>query len=119
MSDPCMAQTQAVDGATHPDEVLVLTGWQDFQLRTRRSQGARVCVVEGLSGQGQGQGQGQGGSDPTPYPCSQILETKMANFYTADLHLNHAAIIRFCSRPFADTKTMDQAILLNLEAHVG
>lgn len=43
----------------------------------------------------------------------------MAHFYTADLHLNHTAIIGFCNRPFADTGVMDQTILQNLEAAVG
>ncbi|MDT8853447.1 metallophosphoesterase [Paracoccaceae bacterium Fryx2] len=43
----------------------------------------------------------------------------MAHFYTADLHLNHSAIIRFCNRPFADAKVMDQTILQNFESQVG
>ncbi len=43
----------------------------------------------------------------------------MAHFYTADLHLNHPAILQFCKRPFADAAEMDALILQNLEAAVG
>jgi calcineurin-like phosphoesterase family protein len=35
---------------------------------------------------------------------------------TADFHLGHANIIRYCSRPFATVDEMDQAILEQLNA---
>ena len=39
-------------------------------------------------------------------------EKKMI-YYTADLHLGHANIIRFCSRPFTDPEEMDRVIMEN------
>ncbi len=39
----------------------------------------------------------------------------MANWYTADLHLNHANIIRHCERPFASAEEMDREILHRLQ----
>ena len=39
----------------------------------------------------------------------------MANWYTADLHLNHANIIRHCSRPFASAEEMDREILHRMQ----
>ena len=35
----------------------------------------------------------------------------MANWYTADLHLNHTNIIQHCTRPFGTGKEMDEEIL--------
>ena len=32
-------------------------------------------------------------------------------FYTSDLHLGHANVIRFDKRPFADVEEMDQYII--------
>ena len=32
-------------------------------------------------------------------------------YYTSDLHFGHANIIRFCNRPFADVKAMDDALI--------
>lgn len=32
-------------------------------------------------------------------------------FYTADTHFGHANIIKYCSRPFADTEEMDAALI--------
>ena len=32
------------------------------------------------------------------------------NWYTADLHLNHDAVIRFCKRPFSSVTAMDNQI---------
>ncbi len=34
-------------------------------------------------------------------------------YYTADLHLGHANVIRHCGRPFADTDEMDAALIRN------
>ena len=39
-------------------------------------------------------------------------------WFTADFHLGHANIIRFCSRPFTTVGEMDQAILERLNASV-
>lgn len=41
------------------------------------------------------------------------------NFYTADLHLGHAAILKHCSRPFPSVDAMDAHILKTLQAMVG
>lgn len=35
----------------------------------------------------------------------------MTNWYTADLHFNHANIIQHCARPFISTDEMDEAIV--------
>lgn len=40
-------------------------------------------------------------------------------FFTADLHLGHANIIRHCSRPFATVGEMDSAILDAINGRVG
>lgn len=40
-------------------------------------------------------------------------------FFTADHHLGHANIIRFCSRPFANVGEMDQALIDAWNAVVG
>src|SRR3954452_14523275 len=42
----------------------------------------------------------------------------MTTYFTADLHLGHANIIRYCDRPFADAGEMDAALLNNLNAVV-
>lgn len=39
----------------------------------------------------------------------------MANWYTADLHFNHANIIRHCKRPFESVEKMDHGILHRLQ----
>jgi len=39
-------------------------------------------------------------------------------WFTADFHLGHANIIRYCSRPFATAEEMDQAILEQLNTSV-
>jgi len=41
-----------------------------------------------------------------------------STWFTADFHLGHANIIRFCSRPFATVGEMDQAILERLNNSV-
>lgn len=42
----------------------------------------------------------------------------MANFYTADLHLCHAAVIDMCDRPFASVEEMDEALVEKIRAVV-
>ena len=39
-------------------------------------------------------------------------------FYTSDLHLGHANIIRHCNRPFASVEDMDEALIGNWNAKV-
>jgi calcineurin-like phosphoesterase family protein len=39
-------------------------------------------------------------------------------WFTADFHLGHTNIIRYCSRPFSTVEKMDQAILERLNASV-
>ena len=38
----------------------------------------------------------------------------MTHWYTADLHLGHEGILRFCNRPFASVGEMDAALIDNL-----
>ena len=40
-------------------------------------------------------------------------------FYTADLHLSHEAVIRYCGRPFETAEEMNEAIVANWNAVVG
>lgn len=40
-------------------------------------------------------------------------------FYTADLHLSHEAIIRYCGRPFETVEEMNETIVNNWNAVVG
>lgn len=40
-------------------------------------------------------------------------------YYTADLHLGHEAIIRYCGRPFETVEEMGEAIVSNWNAVVG
>ena len=40
-------------------------------------------------------------------------------YYTADLHLGHEAIIRYCNRPFTTIDEMGEAIVNNWNAVVG
>jgi hypothetical protein len=40
------------------------------------------------------------------------------SWFTADFHLGHANIIRYCSRPFATVEEMDQAIVERLNVSV-
>lgn len=42
----------------------------------------------------------------------------MTSWFTADLHLSHENIIRFCNRPFLDAATMDASIIAELQARV-
>lgn len=39
-------------------------------------------------------------------------------YFTADLHLGHANVIRFCNRPFTDVEEMDEALIANWNATV-
>ena len=56
----------------------------------------------------------------------QIRESKVSAYYvimadiwfTSDFHLGHFNIIRYCKRPFADTREMNAAILERLNALV-
>jgi len=43
----------------------------------------------------------------------------MGLWFTADLHLGHANIIRYCRRPFRDVADMDEAIVLGWNGVVG
>lgn len=43
----------------------------------------------------------------------------MANWYTADLHLDHVNIIGFCHRPFCNISHMNTVIVNNLVSRVG
>jgi calcineurin-like phosphoesterase family protein len=43
----------------------------------------------------------------------------MAHIFTADLHLGHANIISYCSRPFASVDEMNQTLIDNWNAVVG
>lgn len=39
-------------------------------------------------------------------------------FFTADTHFNHAIIITYCKRPFADAREMDEVMIRNWNAEV-
>lgn len=43
----------------------------------------------------------------------------MAHYYTADLHLGHAAIIGMCGRPFDTVEAMDRALVEAIRQRVG
>ena len=40
------------------------------------------------------------------------------NYYTSDLHLGHANIIKLCNRPFSNTEEMDETLVSNWNARV-
>lgn len=40
-------------------------------------------------------------------------------WFTSDLHFGHAAIIRYCSRPYKDVEEMDNALITNWNACVA
>jgi len=39
-------------------------------------------------------------------------------FFTADLHLSHSNIIRYCHRPFADVQEMNEVLIANWNSRV-
>ncbi len=39
-------------------------------------------------------------------------------FYTSDLHLGHANIIKLCNRPFADVNEMDHVLIANWNSRI-
>ena len=39
-------------------------------------------------------------------------------FYTADLHLGHANIIKYCNRPFKDVDQMNETLIRNWNSRV-
>ena len=41
------------------------------------------------------------------------LETNRKLFLTSDLHFGHNNVLKFCNRPFADTKEMEQKLIEN------
>ena len=43
----------------------------------------------------------------------------MAMWFTADLHLGHANIIRYCERPFADAEAMNRSLVQGWNDTVG
>ena len=47
-----------------------------------------------------------------------LFQTMANTWFTADFHLGHTNIIRYCSRPFATVEEMDQAIIERLNASV-
>jgi calcineurin-like phosphoesterase family protein len=42
----------------------------------------------------------------------------MNTWYTADLHLGHTNIIKYCNRPFGSTDDMDSVIINNWNSRV-
>jgi calcineurin-like phosphoesterase family protein len=51
-------------------------------------------------------------------PLLVHLVNDMATFLTADQHLNHFNIIRYCNRPFATVEEMNETIISNWNAIV-
>ena len=47
----------------------------------------------------------------TPPVGSGVSPCGMARWFTADLHLGHANIIRYCDRPFSDVDEMNRALI--------
>ena len=43
----------------------------------------------------------------------------MTRWFTADLHLGHANIIKHCERPWEDVQQMDDALIANVNASVA
>gem|GEM_PF-1823314 len=49
---------------------------------------------------------------------SCIIVIMADTWFTSDFHLGHFNIIRYCNRPFADTREMDEVIVDRLNASV-
>ena len=43
----------------------------------------------------------------------------MTTWFTSDLHLGHAGILKYCNRPWATTHEMDEALIANWNAAVA
>lgn len=56
---------------------------------------------------------------PRRLPLSEEIHTMRNTFFTADTHFNHANIIHFCQRPFADATEMNAALIEKWNARVG
>jgi len=44
---------------------------------------------------------------------------KLSKFYTSDLHVDHANIIKLCKRPFKDIREMQEVMVANWNSRVG
>ena len=49
----------------------------------------------------------------------ELSSKKQKIFFTSDLHFNHAAIMKFCSRPFANVEEMNAKLIENWNNVVG
>jgi len=47
------------------------------------------------------------------HPYTAFNSTQEMIYFTADLHLNHHNIIRYCNRPFSNTQDMNNALMDN------
>lgn len=48
-----------------------------------------------------------------PFSGPIIKVTKMAVFFTSDLHFGHAKVITFCNRPFSSVQDMEECLVLS------
>jgi calcineurin-like phosphoesterase family protein len=58
-------------------------------------------------------------ADRAPVGYAVGASTMLNIWFTADFHLGHANIIRYCGRPFADVATMDTEIIDRLNSAVA
>lgn len=49
----------------------------------------------------------------------ELSSKKQKIFFTSDLHFNHAAIMKFCNRPFASVEEMNEKLIENWNNVVG